>query len=128
MSATRKSPEGWPFNFWPNVRHVAPSFHLPLEYEVRSLYIENIHSYCTRNNGLLIRNNDLGIQTVDLKLYVCHPVVLKYQAEYVLLKHNQKYGTIAYLRNGSAYLKKTMKGHNQHRNGNDVTFAFLLFV
>ena len=36
---------------------------------------------------------------------VCLSVVLLYQAEYVLLNHNQKYGiTIAYLRNGSAYL------------------------
>ena len=35
-SAPRKSPECWPLTFWPKVRHVAPSFHLPLEYEVRS--------------------------------------------------------------------------------------------
>ena len=50
-------------------------------------------------------HNDLDLQTGDMKLYVCLPVVLLYQAEYVLLNHNQKYGTsIAYLRNGSAYL------------------------
>ena len=39
VSAPRKSPKGWPLTFWPKVRHVAPSFHLPLEYEVRSLYM-----------------------------------------------------------------------------------------
>ena len=50
-------------------------------------------------------HNDLELQMYDLKLYECLPVVLQYQAEYVLLNHNQKYGTtIAYLRNGSAYL------------------------
>ena len=67
--------------------------------------MENIHSYCNRNNGLFIRRNDLDLQTGDLKLCVCLPFVLKYQAEYALLKHNQKYGTtIAYLRKGSAFL------------------------
>ena len=51
-----------------------------------------------------MRNNDLDLQTGDLKLYVCLSVVFKFQAEYVLLNHDQKYGTtIAYLRNGSAY-------------------------
>ena len=45
-------------------------------------------------------HNDL-----DLKLYVCRPVVMKYQVEYVLLNHNQKYGTtIAYLRKGCVFL------------------------
>ena len=29
--------------------------------------------------------NDLDLQTGDLKLYVCLPVIIKYQAEYVLL-------------------------------------------
>ena len=62
--------------FWPKVRHVAPAFHLLLEYEVRSLYIENIHNYCTRNNGLFLSQNDLDLQTGDLKLYVCLPVVM----------------------------------------------------
>ena len=76
ISANRKSPEGWPLTFWPKVRHVAPSFHLPLEYEVRSLYIEKINSYCTRNNGLFMRHNYLDLQTGDLKLYVRLPVVL----------------------------------------------------
>ena len=71
-------------------------------------------------------HNDLDLQKGGLKLYVCLPVVLKYQAEYVLLKHNQKYvRTIAFFRNGSAYL---MKGHNQHGNVNDVMFTFLHFV
>ena len=37
-----------------------------------------------------MRHNDFDIQTGDLKLYVCLPVVLKYQAEYVLLNHYQK--------------------------------------
>ena len=60
INVTRKSPEGWPLTFWPNVRHVAPSCHLPLEYEVRSVYIENSHSNCTWNNGWFIRHNDLG--------------------------------------------------------------------
>ena len=85
---------------------MAPSFDLPLKYEVRSLYIENCHNYCTRNNGVFMSHNDLDLQTVDLKLYmyVCVPVGL-YQSEYVVLNHNQKYGTtIAYLRNGSAFL------------------------
>ena len=94
ISVTRKSPEGWPLTFWPNVQHIAPSFRLPLEYEVRSVYIENIHSNCTWNNGLFVRHNDLDLQTGDLKLYVCLPVVLYYQAENVLLNHNQKYGII----------------------------------
>ena len=52
-------------------------------------------------------HNDLDLQTGDLKLYmyVCLFVLLYYQAEYVLLNHNQKYGTsIAYLRKGSAFL------------------------
>ena len=50
-------------------------------------------------------HNDLDIQTGDLKLYVCLNVVLKYQAEYVLLNHNQKYGkTIAYLWKGCVFL------------------------
>ena len=40
MSAFKKSYEAWPLTFWPKVRHVAPSFHVPLEYEVRSLSIE----------------------------------------------------------------------------------------
>ena len=66
ISAPRKSPEGWPLTFWPKVRQVAPSFHLPLEYEVRSLYIKNIHSYCTRINGLFMSHNDLDLQTDDL--------------------------------------------------------------
>ena len=49
--------------------------------------------------------HNLDLQTGDLKLYVCLPVEVYYQAEYVLLNHNQKYGTtIAYFRNGSAYL------------------------
>ena len=47
-----------------------------LEYEVISLYIENIHSYCTRNNGLFMGHNDLDIQTGDLRLYVCLPVMM----------------------------------------------------
>ena len=52
-----------------------------------------------------MRRNDLDLQTGDLKLYVCLPVVLKYQADYVLLKHKQKYGTtIANLRKGSVFL------------------------
>ena len=76
ISTTRKSPEGWHLTFWPKVLHEAPSFHLPLEYEVRRLYIENIHSNCTWNNGLFIRHNDLDLQTGDSKLYVCLPVVL----------------------------------------------------
>ena len=55
ISAPRKSPKGWPLTFWSKVWHVSPSLHLPLEYEVTSLYIENIHtcSYYTRNNGFL---------------------------------------------------------------------------
>ena len=41
-------------------------------------------------------HNDLDHQTGDLKLYVCLPVVLLYQAKYVFLNHNQTYGiTIA---------------------------------
>ena len=35
-------------------------------------------------------HNDLDLQTGDLKLYVCLPVVMQYQAEYVLLNYNQK--------------------------------------
>ena len=62
-----------------------------------------------------MRHNDLDLQTDDLKLDVCLPVLLQYQVEYVLLNNNQKYGiTIAYLINCSAYLYKLMKGHNQH--------------
>ena len=49
--------------------------------------------------------NDLDLQTGDLKLYGCLPVVMQYRAEYVLLNHIQKYGrTIAYLRKGCAFL------------------------
>ena len=48
ISATGKSPEGWPLTFWSKVRYVAPFFLLPLQYDVRSLNIENIYSYCTR--------------------------------------------------------------------------------
>ena len=29
-----------------------------------------------------MRRNGLDLQTGDLKLYVCRPIVLKYQAEY----------------------------------------------
>ena len=76
ISVPRKSQEGWPLTFWPKVLHVAPAFHLLLEYEVRSLEIENIHSHCTRNNGLFMSHNDLDLQTGDLKLYECLPVVL----------------------------------------------------
>ena len=48
-------------------------------------------------------HNDLDLQTGDL--YVWLPVVMKYRDEYILLNHNQKYGTtIAYLRKGSAFL------------------------
>ena len=54
ISAPRKSSKGWPLTFWPKFRHVAPSRPLPFEYEVRSLYTENIHSYRTRNNGLIL--------------------------------------------------------------------------
>ena len=129
ISAPRKSPEGWPLTFWPKVRYVAPTFHLLLEYEVRSLYIENIHSHCTRNNGLFMNHNDLDLQIGDLKLSVCLPIVMQHQDEYVSLNHNQKYGkTIAYLRKGCAFLKKIMKGQNQRGNGNDATFTFLHFV
>ena len=65
-------------------------------------------------------HNDLDLQTGDLKLYVCLPVVLLYQAKYVLLKHDQKYGTtIAYLRKGSSFLSKIIDRHNQYGNGND---------
>ena len=50
-------------------------------------------------------HNDLDLQIGDLKLFVCLPVVMYYQAEYILLNHYKKYGTtIAYLRNGSAFL------------------------
>ena len=40
-------------------------------------------------------HNNLDLQTGDLKLllYVCLPVMMWYQAEYVLLNHNQKYRT-----------------------------------
>ena len=62
--------------FWPKVRYVAAAFHLLMENEVRSLYIEIIYSYCTRNNGLFMSHNDLDLQTGDLKLYVCFPVVV----------------------------------------------------
>ena len=41
-----------------------------------SLYIEIIHSYCTRNNGLFKSQNDIDFPTGALKLYVCLPVVL----------------------------------------------------
>ena len=41
-----------------------------------SLYIENIHRYCTRNYDLFMSHNDLDVQTGDLKLYVCLSVVL----------------------------------------------------
>ena len=73
---TQKVAERLTLNLWPKVRYVAPAFYLLFEYEVRSLYIENIHSYCTRNNGLFINHNDLDLQTGDLKLYVCLPVVM----------------------------------------------------
>ena len=63
-------------DFWPKVRYAAPAFYLLLEYEVKSLYIENIHSYCTRNNGFFMSQNDLDLQMGDLKLYVCLPVVM----------------------------------------------------
>ena len=76
ISAPRKSPEGWSLTFWPKVRLVAPAFHLLLEYEVKSLYIENIHSYCTRNNALFMSHSDLDLQTGDLKLCVCLPVMM----------------------------------------------------
>ena len=50
-------------------------------------------------------HNDLGRYTGDLKLYECLHVVMWYQAEYVLLNHNQKYGIIiAYFRKGCALL------------------------
>ena len=50
-------------------------------------------------------HNDLDFQTGDLNLYMCLPVVLKKQVEYVLLNHNLKYGTtIANLKKGSAFL------------------------
>ena len=32
--------------------------------------------YCTTNNGLFMRHNDLDLQMGDLELYVCIPVVL----------------------------------------------------
>ena len=76
ISAPRKSHEGWPLTLWPKIWDVARAFHLLLEYEVRSLYIENILSYCTRNNGLFLSHNDLHLKTSDLKLYVCLPVVM----------------------------------------------------
>ena len=79
-----------------------------------------------------MNHNDLELQTGDLKLYGCLPVVMHYmyQAEYVLLHNIQKYGkkTIAYLRKGCAFLEKIMKGHNQRGNRNGVTFTFLHFV
>ena len=50
----------------------------------------------------LMSHNDLDLQMGNLKLFVCLPVMLKYQAKYVLLNHNQKYRTtIAYLGKGS---------------------------
>ena len=56
---------------------------------------------------MFLSHNDLDIQVVDLKLSVCLHVVLQYQAEYVLLNHNQKYGTtIAYLRKGLHFYRK----------------------
>ena len=85
-----------------------------------------MHSYYTRNNGLFMSHNDLDLQTGDLILYGCLPVVMQYQAEYVLLNHIQKYRTtIAYLIKGCAFLLKIMKEHNQRRKGNDVTLTFL---
>ena len=57
-------------------RYLAPSFHLPFEYEVRRFYIENIHSYSTRNKGLFMYHNDLDLQIRGLKLYVCLPYVM----------------------------------------------------
>ena len=50
-------------------------------------------------------HNDIDLQTGDLKFYVCLPVVMQYQAEYVLQNHNKKYGTtVAYLKKGCAFL------------------------
>ena len=75
-------------------------------------------------------HNNLEHQAGDPKLYVNRPVLLRYQAEYVLLNYCQKYmyrTTIAYLRMGSAFLQKTMKGHNQRMNGSDVMLTFLQF-
>ena len=40
-----------------------------------------------------MRHNDLDLRTGDLKLYVCLPVLVYYQAENVLLNHNQKHET-----------------------------------
>ena len=70
------SPDDLPMTFWPKVRQVAPSVHLLLEYERRSLYIENIHIYCTKNNGLFMKHNYIDLQMGDLKLNVCLPVLL----------------------------------------------------
>ena len=44
--------------------------------------------YCTSSNGMFMSHNDIDLQTGDLKFYVCLPVVMLYQAEYVLLNHN----------------------------------------
>ena len=54
---------------------MAPSFHPPLEYELRRFYNEKIHSHCTRSNGLFMSHNDLDLLTGDLKIYVCLTVV-----------------------------------------------------
>ena len=50
-------------------------------------------------------HNDRYLQTSNPKLYVYLPVVMKYQAKYVLLNHIKKNGTtIDYLRKGCAFL------------------------
>ena len=35
------------------------------------IWSNNIHSYCTRSNGLFMSHYDLDLQTGELKLYVC---------------------------------------------------------
>ena len=76
IKCTQKVAGRLTFDLLTQIRCVAPTFHLLLKYEVRSLYIENIHSHCSRNNGLCMNHNDLDLQTGDLKLYVCLPVVM----------------------------------------------------
>ena len=49
--------------------------------------------------------NDLDLQTDELKLYGCLPVVMQCHTEFVLLNHIQKYETtIASLLKGYAFL------------------------
>ena len=76
---------------------------------------------------MFMNQNDLDLQMGGMKLFMCLPVVLKHHAVYVLLNIIRNTEQLLHiLEKGYASLWKVMKGQNQPRNENDVTYTLYI--